>query len=175
MAVDMNNPAELEAADLAPLRLRDEPTLRDPQTIRELVESTGFFSQAETDVAVELIEARLAKGPASGYEFLFAERADEVVGYACYGPIACTVGSYDLFWIAVTRSEQRRGLGKRLLAECERRIRQASGRQIYIETSNRLQYRPTRAFYERCGYRTAAVLPNFYGPDDDKVIFCKSL
>lgn len=171
----MNQSLASDAPDPATLSLREQPKLGDPQTIRELVESTGFFSAAEADVAAELVEERLTKGPASGYEFLFAERGTTVVGYACFGAISCTVGSYDLFWIAVAGSEQRRGLGKWLLQECEHRIRLAAGRKIYIETSNRPQYRPTRAFYERGGYHVAAVLPEFYGPDDDKVIFCKSL
>jgi hypothetical protein len=46
---------------------------------------------------------------------------------------------------------------------------------VYIETSNRPQYVPTRAFYERCGYECEAVLKEFYGPGDDKVIFAKAL
>ena len=35
-----------------------------------------------------------------------------VVGYACYGPIACTVASYDLYWIAVDPQFQRHGIGQ---------------------------------------------------------------
>ena len=44
------------------------------------------------------------------------------MGYACYGPIAVTIGSYDLYWIAVDQSCQGKGLGKVLLAEAERLI-----------------------------------------------------
>ena len=57
----------------------------------------------------------------------------------------------------------------------EQAIRAAGGRLIYIETSNRGQYAPTRGFYERCGYQLDAVLKDFYGPGDDKCIFVNIL
>ena len=79
-----------------------EPT--DPTRIRAIVESTGVFSPMEVVIAVELADERLVKGPASGYHFIFAERDGKACGYACYGPIALTQGSYDLFWIAVDKS-----------------------------------------------------------------------
>jgi GNAT superfamily N-acetyltransferase len=143
--------------------------------VRRIVESTGFFYPAECDVAVELVEERLAKGEASGYYFVFAELDGRPAAYACYGPIACTVGSFDLFWIAVDQEHQRVGLGRRVLEESERLIRAAGGRRVYIETSNRAQYQPTRTFYERCGYHCEAVLKEFYGAGDDKVVYVKAL
>jgi GNAT superfamily N-acetyltransferase len=155
--------------------LRREVRPGDPAAVRRIVASTGFFYPAECDVAVELIEERLAKGEASGYFFVFAELDGQPVAYACYGPIACTVGSYDLFWIAVDAAHQGHGLGRLLLEESERLIGAAGGRRVYIETSNRPQYVPTRGFYERCGYRCEAVLKEFYGGGDDKVIYVKAL
>lgn len=147
----------------------------DRVTVREIIESTGFFRPDEVDVAVELVDERLAKGEASGYFFIFAEEEGRVLGYACYGPIACTVGSYDLFWIAVHQDVQGKGLGRALLTESERLIRERAGRHIYIETSGKPQYLPTRRFYERCDYRNIAVLPNFYDAGDDKVILVKAM
>jgi ribosomal protein S18 acetylase RimI-like enzyme len=155
------------------------PTLRgqvapaDRDAVRRIVEATGFFRPDEVDVAVELVDEALAKGAASGYHFIFAETAGVVAGYACYGPIACTLGSYDLYWIAVDPNRQGQGLGQLLLREAERQIAQSGGRHIYIETSGRPQYTPTRAFYQRCGYEVAAVLAEFYDRGDDKVIWRK--
>jgi D-alanine-D-alanine ligase len=154
---------------------RREVTESDCQQVRELVDSTGFFHPPEVDVAVELVQERLAKGPASGYFFVFAEQEGRTLGYACYGPIAVASGSYDLYWIAVDKSCQGQGLGRALLDQSEDLIRQEGGRQIYIETSNRPVYAPTRAFYLRCGYRQEAVLQDFYAPGDDKVIYVKVL
>ncbi|MGA2035450.1 MAG: GNAT family N-acetyltransferase [Thermoguttaceae bacterium] len=147
----------------------------DTAVIRALVESTGVFSPVERDIAVELADERLAKGPASGYHFVFAELDGQPHGYACYGPIALTVGSYDLYWIAVDKSSQGRGLGRLLLQEVERLVRQEGGRRIYIETSTRPPYEPTRAFYLRNGYPLATILEDFYATGDGKAIYVKEL
>lgn len=147
----------------------------DRAAVRRLTDSTGVFHPFEIDVAVELVDERLARGPSSGYEFVFAEEDGRTVGYACFGPIALTQGSFDLYWIAVEKERQGCGLGRRLLDESERRMAAAGGQQVYIETSGRDVYEPTRGFYLRCGYRIAAVLGDFYAVGDDKVIFVKSL
>ncbi|MCR4415245.1 MAG: GNAT family N-acetyltransferase [Thermoguttaceae bacterium] len=154
---------------------RYEPAAGDRDNVRRIVESSGFFYPAEIEVAVELVDERLAKGLSSGYYFVFAECDGRTVGYTCYGPIAATVASYDLYWIAVEQSCRGKGMGRRLLTETERLIGAAGGRRVYIETSNRPQYLPTRAFYERCGYTIEAVLKDFYAPGDDKAIFVKAL
>lgn len=158
----------------APWSFRYDVTPADRDVVRAIVESTGFFHEAEVAVAVELVDERLAKGRGSGYHFVFAERDGRTGGYACYGHIAGTAASFDLYWIAVEASLQRAGLGRVLMAEAERLIRAAGGQRVYAETSNRAQYAPTRRFYERCGYRLEAVLKDFYAPGDDKAIYVKA-
>jgi acetoin utilization deacetylase AcuC-like enzyme/GNAT superfamily N-acetyltransferase len=147
----------------------------DPERVGRLVELTGFFHPEEVQVAVELVQERLAKGEPSGYYFIFAEQYGRLVGYTCYGPIACTRNSFDLYWIAVHPEFQRKGLGRRLIKETESRIRKAGGNRIYVDTSQRDQYASTRAFYEGCGYTLETVLKDFYAPEDGKVIYCKVL
>lgn len=168
---ESSEPCELSET----IAFRFEAVADDRQRVRVLVHSTGFFSPSEVDVAVELVDERLAKGAGSGYHFVIAEACGELVGYACYGPIPATEASFDLYWIVVHSQQQRRGLGRLLLDACERRIRAAGGRRIYVDTSNRPLYQPTHAFYERCGYRREAVLIDFYAPGDDKVIYVKAL
>ena len=92
-----------------------------------MVESTGVFNDVELDCAVELADERLKQGPASGYHFVFAEQDGRVVGYACYGPIALTVGSYDLYWIAVDKSAQGLGLGRKIMDKVAEIIRGEGG------------------------------------------------
>jgi GNAT superfamily N-acetyltransferase len=159
----------------SPIVLRNEPVPADRETVRRIVESSGFFHPYEVDTAVELVDERLAKGLASGYHFVFADRGVRTAGYACFGPIACTAWSWDFYWLAVDQPERGGGVGKALLREVEARIAGASGRRIYVETSSRPLYEPTRAFYERHGYVRASVLEDFYGPGDSKVTYVKVL
>jgi len=152
---------------------REDVRESDIAVVREIVMATKMFYPHEADVAAELVEERLRRGPASGYFFVFAELAGDVAGYSCYGPIACTTHSYDLFWIAVRPDCQGRGLGRRLLGFSERRIAEAGGRRIYVETSGRPLYHPTRAFYEHCAYTREATLKDFYALGDDKAVYVK--
>jgi ribosomal protein S18 acetylase RimI-like enzyme len=147
----------------------------DVAAVREIVTSTNFFSPAEVDIAVELIEDRIAKGEASDYRFIFADAAGAAIGYACYGEIAGTVGSYDLYWIAVHDDHRGGGIGRRLMIEVERLIAARAGRRIYVETSSRDQYEPTQQFYLKCGYTIDATLKDFYTPGDGKIILVKAL
>lgn len=155
--------------------LREEVVPRDRDGVRVIVENTGFFRPDEVAIAVELVEEHLARGAASGYNFVFAELSDELAGYACYGPIACTVASFDLYWIAVDTRWQRHGIGRMLVEAVESRIAAIGGARIYIDTSGQAKYASTRAFYERSGFRCDARLPDFYAPGDDRVIYVKVL
>lgn len=154
---------------------REEVLPSDIATVRKLTSATGFFSPDEIAVAVELVEERLAKGLRSGYYFLFAEHGGRVLGYTCFGPIPCTLASYDIYWIAVLPEVQSRGVGRELLKKTERKIEDLGGKRIYVETSAREQYRPTMRFYQRQGYRQEALLKDFYGPGDHKAVFLKIL
>ena len=147
---------------------------RDAERIARLVRITGFFNEAEVEIAAELVQERLAKGDASGYHFILAEHYGRLAGYACYGPIAGTAASFDLYWIAVHPDYQGKGLGRRLLTDTERLIKRDGGTRVYVDTSQRVQYASTRAFYESCAYRLESVLSDYYGPGDGKVIYCKT-
>ncbi len=155
------------------LRWRYELAPQDSERIGRLVEITGFFNPAEIGVAQELVNERLTKGEASGYFFVMAEHYGRLVAYTCYGPIAGSANSFDLYWIAVHPDFQRRGMGRRLIKETERLIHKAGGRRIYVETSQRAEYASTRIFYENCGYRLEAVLADFYAPGDGKAIYSR--
>lgn len=157
------------------LTFRDEPRAADLSQVREIVAATGFFSAEEVAVAVELLDDRLARGPASDYRFLFAEEDARIVGYCAYGRIPLTRGSWDVYWIAVDPAIQGRGIGRALLLESERRIALAGGERVYVDTSARAQYLPTRRFYELAGYTLAATIDDFYAAGEAKAVFVKRL
>jgi len=153
--------------------LRTIPGPQDTARINEIVRSTGFFREDEIKIAVELVEEWLSKGEASGYEFLFAEIAGETVAYSCYGLIPCTLHSYDLYWIATHKDFMNKGIGRALLMETEKSIQRAGGIGIYVETSSKGQYAPTRAFYENNSYILKARYEDFYDRGDDKCVYIK--
>ena len=154
---------------------REEIKQKDVNNIREIVLSTRFFRDDEIRIAVELAEERLANGPASGYHFIFAEIDGEVAAYCCYGLIPCSLSSYDIYWIATKAGIQGKGVGSSLLSKAEAIIASLGGKNIFLETSSKELYEPTRQFYLRNGYATEAVLSDFYEPGDAKVILRKRL
>jgi GNAT superfamily N-acetyltransferase len=154
---------------------REHVLPEDRESVRRIVASSRFFTEPEIDVAVELVDERLAQGPASGYHFIFAEIDGRAVGYSCFGLIPCTVSSYDLYWIAVEEEARGLKLGTLILKRSEDSIKALGGTRVYVETSSRPQYEPTRQFYEKRGYLKEAVLADFYAPSDGKVMYVKAV
>ncbi len=158
-----------------PFSFRYNPSENDVDAIHKIVTSTGVFRPDEITVALDLVKERLRIGIHSGYYFVFAEENNNIVGYSCFGPIACTIASYDLFWIAVEKCRQGKKIGSALIVETERQIASMGGKRIYIETSSRSDYQATRNFYLSHGYNVEAIIRDFYDNNDDKIIFCKVL
>lgn len=157
------------------LTIRREVVESDLETVRSIIDSSGFFRKDEVEVAVELAGEALARGDASGYHFIFAEIDGQTLGFACFGPIPCTLGSYDLYWIAVHQDSRGKGIGQKLLKETEASVKQMNGRKIYIETSTMEKYEPTRGFYLSAGYEEAARFSDFYDVGDGKVVLVKNI
>ena len=158
------------------MRWRQDVVAADCSAVRDLVAATGFFNSEEIAVAEELVAETVAKGADSDYLFVFAEEPDKGMrGYSCFGPIPATQSSFDLYWIAVSPDEQGRGLGREIIERSERIAAGLGGTRMFVDTSGRAQYTPTRAFYERMGYEVAARLEDFYAPGDAKVIYAKTL
>jgi ribosomal protein S18 acetylase RimI-like enzyme len=155
------------------LRFRTRPVPVDVPALRRLVAAAGVFYAEERAVALELLEARLAQGPKSGYAFIFAERRGELLGYAAWGRAPLTQRSFDLYWIVVAPAAQGQGVGRALLERVERAIAARGGGSLYIETSSRKSYARTRRFYKGAGYPLVATLRDFYAPRDHKLMFCK--
>ena len=148
---------------------------KDRTAIEALLGATGFFNAEELAVAMELVDARLDEGPASHYRFLVAKEGGAAIGYACWGVILGTAAAVDLYWIAVHPGWQGKGVGRALLAAAEAWIAETGRSRVYVETSGRPLYEPTRAFYLATGYQVAAVIEDFYGPGDSKFLFVKVL
>ena len=141
--------------------------------LEQLTRATGFFREEEVATAVELLDESLAGD--DDYRFVGAFETDRLVGYACWGPTPGTEGTWDLYWIVVDPASQGQGVGSQLLAAVEEGLKAKGQRLIVVETSSRVDYAPTRAFYEHRGYARAATIPGYYAPGDDLVIYTKDL
>jgi ribosomal protein S18 acetylase RimI-like enzyme len=141
--------------------------------LEALTRATARFREAEVATAVELLDEALAGD--DDYRFLGAFDGSSLVGYACWGPTPGTEGTHDLYWIVVDPTWQGKGVGTQLLNEIEHRLTTEAARLIVAETSSRADYAATRGFYERRGFDRAAVIPAYYAPGDDLVIYLKGL
>jgi ribosomal protein S18 acetylase RimI-like enzyme len=161
------------AVRIRELRANDTPALSS------LLRRVEVFEPHEIVVAEELIEAALGGSP--DYRIYVAETnscaaasgVGTVVGYVCHGHNPVTDSVHDLYWIAVDPATQGRGVARELLTHTEDRVRGLGGRGIVIETSSRREYEPARKLYERCGYRKAADIPDFYKPGDHMLMYLK--
>ena len=158
-----------------PIDFRYQLKESDIDSVRNIAASSGFFRDDEVDVATDLVRETIAKGAESGYHFIFAESGDNTIGFCCFGPIPCTLGAFDLYWIALHDRYRGKGIGKLLLLRIEEMIAEIGGRVIYIETSGLSRYNPTRSFYTGSGYKQVACLKDFYQEGDDKIVYEKRL
>ncbi len=162
-------------------RLRDL-TSADVARILEITRATGVFRDEELLIAEEVARDCVNfPGPTGGdtgegrpYYALGAELEGRLIGWVCWGSTPCTEGTWDLYWLAVDPTVHRSGAGSALVDEMERRLR-GRARLISVDTSGRADYEPTRRFYLARGYDAVAVVPDFYAPGDDQVIFTKRL
>ena len=108
-----------------------------------------------------------------GHRCVTFEQSGQILGFAYYAPAAMTDHTWYLWWIAVTRHTQARGIGGKLLKYVEEDITRLSGRVMFIETSSLGHYDLTRKFYVKHTYEVAATLPDYYADGDHMVIFRK--
>jgi ribosomal protein S18 acetylase RimI-like enzyme len=153
---------------LGPLRAEDR------ERVRAMVEATRVFRSDEITVALEVFDDHITR-PGTDYHAIGAFDDDGLVGFTLYGPTPCTAATWDLYWIVVAPAAHRHGVGRKLMDHTERNIRMRKGLLIVVETSSRDDYGPTRGFYDSIGYTRAAHIVQYYGPQDDLIVYTKHL
>jgi GNAT superfamily N-acetyltransferase len=146
----------------------------DRGRIEEITRAVGLFREEEILVALEVFDEAIRVPDGRAYSVLGADVDGRLAGWICWGPTPCTLGTFDLYWIVADPEVHGSGIGTALLVEMERRLG-GRARLIVVETAGRLEYRPTRAFYEARGYHAVATVPDFYAPGDDQVVFVKNV
>ena len=152
------------------------PTIpSDQYPLLELARQTGVFKPLEIDALEEVLNDYHATNHAHGHRSITYEDSGQILGFAYYAPAAMTDHAWYLYWIAVSKRTQARGIGGALLRFIEDDIRQRHGRILLIETSSLPHYELTRKFYLKHQYEQVAVLPDYYADGDDMVVFRKRL
>jgi ribosomal protein S18 acetylase RimI-like enzyme len=150
-------------------------TPADTDALVPLADATGVFKPHEIVALREVLDDYHAANRDEGHVAFTSEDGGRALGFVYYAPVAMTDNTWEVWWIAVAASEQRRGLGKQLLDFAEADVRDRGGRLLLIDTSSLPNYEPTRQFYLRRGYAISAQIPDFYRDGDDKVVFWKKL
>ena len=152
------------------------PTVpEDTPGLVALTEGTGIFSALDVEALREVLDDYHATNRAWGHVCVTYEQDGRIIGYAYYAPAAMTEGSWYLWWIAVSKQSQARGVGGELLRHAEDEARGKGGRLLFIETSSLPTYELTRRFYLKHGYEQHAILRDYYADGHDMVIFRKRL
>ena len=140
-----------------------------------IANGTNVFKPHEIIALKEVLDDYHASNRQYGHICITYEKDGRAIGFAYYAPAAMTDRTWYLYWIAVNKDVQARGVGAYLLKHAEDEIRKAGGRLFLIETSSLPQYDLTRKFYLKHTYQQHAVLRDYYADGDDMVIFRKHL
>lgn len=158
-------------------------TIRDARpdegaTIKQLAVAAEMFGPDEVDFFDPML-AGVFDGSLEGHRWVVSETPrGTLVGAAYVAPEPYADRMWNLYFIAVDPTAQGQGVGRQLLATIESDLRALGSdhaRTLIVETSSTERYASTRAFYARRGFDQEATIRQFYGPDDHKVVFWKSL
>jgi ribosomal protein S18 acetylase RimI-like enzyme len=147
----------------------------DTPDLLTLTQATGVFKDLEIEALQEVLSDYHATNATLGHQCVTLEDHGRIMGFAYFAPAAMTDRTWYLYWIAVRKQTQARGLGQKLLLHTENAIREARGRILLIETSSLPHYELTRRFYLKNGYEEEARLRDFYADADHLVVFRKRL
>jgi GNAT superfamily N-acetyltransferase len=151
-------------------------TPAETEMLVALADATGLFKPIEIVALREVLDDFYATNHADDHHAIALEENAAILGFAYYGPVPMTEGTWQLWWIAVRKDQQGRGVGGQLLRYVEDDIRtNRRGRVLFIETGSMPHYELTRQFYRKNGYEQHAMLQDFYADGDSMVVFRKEL
>ena len=151
----------------------------DRDDVDTLIRSTDNFISAEVALAHELMDAIFEQPGQTDYHGVVAEISEtagrRIAGLLIVGPRAATVGTWDLYWIAVSPEFYGAGVAQQLDVYAESYVRSRAGYWLIAETSGQPKYERSQGFYRKQRYQLLARIPDFYAPADDLVIYGKRL
>jgi ribosomal protein S18 acetylase RimI-like enzyme len=147
----------------------------DTNPLVELAAGTDYFKPMEIAALREVFEDYFDMEQANGHLAYAEMEGAQALGFVYFAPVPMTEGTWSLYWIAVAKDLQNRGLGTNLLHFVEAEVRKRNGRLLLIDTSSIDKYESTRAFYSKRGYTVASHIPDYYAEGDGLVVYGKRL
>lgn len=144
---------------------------KDIPHLKKVLDSSGLFP---SDLLDDMISDFL-NNEASTDIWLTTIKEGIPVSIAYCAPERMTEGTYNLYAIAVDKTQQGNGIGAEMMGYLEGMLKKQGHRILLVETSGLAEYELTRKFYHKCNYHQEAIIRDFYQEGEDKVVFWKKL
>ncbi len=138
---------------------------QDAEAVIAVAAASGLFGAEELDAFAPMIREGLAGGDAVWLV------TGGLTGAAMAEAEVFADRVWNLRFIAVMPDLRRSGTGRQLLRAAEAAVRAKGARMLLVETDGAEAFAGVRAFYCAVGYEEEARIRDFYGPEQDKVIF----
>ena len=143
----------------------------DIPELKKVLDSSALFPSYLLD---DMISDYLSNEKSTDIWFTTIDQGKPIsIGYCA--PERLTKGTYNLYAIAVHKSQQGKGTGKKMIEYIVNELRKKDNRILIVETSGKPEFNLTREFYIKCDFKEQAVIPEFYEKGDDKIVFWKKL
>lgn len=155
--------------------LQAEKFLRENPDIFSLTDITQFKDDLNEYLAIKRHTEK------DGLTLVITEN-NILYGVIMYGKDSNSHNAYNIKWLVVKKDQQNKGYGSYLIDEVFKRVRNAGGKHVYLETSNERHNEYAKMFYEHHGFKKVGVLPDYYDPPiqfprklEDGIIYHKAL
>ena len=145
-------------------------TSADMFALKGVIDANGLFP---SDMLDEMTAA-FFQGKTPDDIWLTVDQEGPIAVLYC-APEQMTVGTSNLYLIAVHPDRQGEGVGTLLIEHVEKQLKAKGQRILLVETSGLPAFERTRAFYQSRGFHQEARIREFYREGEDKIIFRKSL
>jgi ribosomal protein S18 acetylase RimI-like enzyme len=151
-------------------------TISDEPAVAELAVGNDMFTAEEVGELTASFRDTVAGGPGGHRWWIATTASGDVAGAAYVAPEPFADRVWNVYFLAVSPTLHGGGTGTQLMEHVEHELGRAGqdlARVLLVETSNSEQYAGARGFYRARGFDEEALIREFYGPGDDKVVFWK--